>query len=86
MSIMRTTINVDEHVLARAKDEARARGLTLGEYVDRALQRENNAAPADAAERPLPVHHGRLLIPLGRMSNAEIQELLDEGVPADKLR
>ncbi|HEU5007402.1 MAG TPA: hypothetical protein VFT67_10535 [Jatrophihabitantaceae bacterium] len=83
---MRTTINIDEHVLARAKDEARRLGVTLGEYVGRAVQRELAVPPARATDPPLPVHHGRLLIPLERMSNADIQEFLDEGVPLDKLR
>jgi hypothetical protein len=32
------------------------------------------------------VYRGRLLIPLERMSNADIQDFLDEGVPLDKLR
>jgi hypothetical protein len=83
---MRTTVNIDEHVLARAKDEARRLGITLGEYVSRALQRESSSVPEARDEAPLPVYRGRLLIPLERMSNAEIQDFLDEGVPVDKLR
>lgn len=86
MSIVRTTLNIDDHVLARAKDEARALNLTLGQYVGRALQREVGAAHSDAPEPSLPVYRGRLLIPLHRMSNAEIQEFLDDDVPLDKLR
>jgi len=83
---MRTTVNIDEHVLARAKDEARRLGITLGEYLSRAVQRELAAPTETGDDAPLPVYRGRLLIPLERMSNAEIQDFLDEGVPLDKLR
>lgn len=83
---MRTTINIDGHLLAAAKDAARESGITLGEYVERALRRERSAQPDPHDDPPLPVHHGKLLIPLGSMSNREIQEFLDEGLPPDKRR
>ena len=40
MSIMRTTVNIDDDLLARAKRRAAARALTLGEFVEEAVRRE----------------------------------------------
>lgn len=82
---MRTTINLDEHVLANAKDGARERGITLGEYVEQALQ-EKATRPASAKDPELPVHHGTVLPGIENMSNAELQEFLDRDVPLDKRR
>ena len=83
---MRTTVNVDEHVLATAKRRARERGITLGEYVEQALRDESTKT--DPAPAPsIPVFHGTGLRPgVDLSSNRAIQELLDEGVPLDKLR
>jgi hypothetical protein len=47
---MRTTLSVDDHLLAAAKQRARARGQTLGQVVEDALRRElaepSKAGPA----------------------------------------
>lgn len=83
---MRTTVNIDEHVLARAKDEAGRLGLTLGEYVTRALQRESHDVPEARDEAPLPVYRGRFNPAIAEMSNAELQELMDRDLPLDKIR
>ena len=83
---MRTTINIDEQVLATAKDEARLRGLTLGQYVERALQHER-AAAADPTDDPeLPIYEGEFNAAIGEMSNRELQDFLDEELPWEKLR
>ncbi|WP_136707570.1 hypothetical protein [Agromyces sp. H66] len=37
---MRTTVNIDEHLLVQAKRRAAARNLTLGEYVEEAVRHE----------------------------------------------
>ncbi|TAM83041.1 MAG: hypothetical protein EPN43_13280 [Jatrophihabitans sp.] len=81
---MRTTINIDEHVLARAKAEAGSRGLTLGEYIQRRL-----AAPEPepaGQDRDLPVYRGPFNAAIGEMSNAELLDLLDQDLPLDKRR
>ena len=83
---MRTTINIDDHVLATARTEARSLGLTLGEYVERALRHEDAAATHPASDPELPVFRARFKVPIGEMTNREIYELLDEGVPLDKRR
>lgn len=80
---MRTTINLDEHVLARAKDEARMRGLTLGQYIERRL---GEAEPAEQPDVELSVYTGPFNAAIGEMSNAELQELMDRDLPLDKLR
>jgi len=49
---MRTTVSVDDQLLAAARQEARRRGLTLGQLVEDALRRE---LAADAARQPLPL-------------------------------
>ena len=37
---MRTTISLDERVLAKAKERAHARRVTLGEYIEQAVRRD----------------------------------------------
>ncbi len=87
MCIMRTTINIDEHVLAAARDRARERGITLGEYIERAVRREStHLSPVSRSDPPeIPVFDGKLRPGIDRMSNRELQEFLDEDVPPDKL-
>lgn len=48
---MRTTLSIDDELLARAKERARAARQTLGEYVEDALRRE--LASARPARRPV---------------------------------
>lgn len=47
---MRTTITVDDNLLAAAKARAKERGATLGQLVEEALRRE-----LAGGERPAPV-------------------------------
>jgi len=37
---MRTTVSIDDHLLAEARDAARQYGTSLGQFVERALRRE----------------------------------------------
>lgn len=55
---MRTTIAVDDQLLAGAKRRARQRGQTLGQVVEDALRREL-ATPTRAAPGGVPVFRGR---------------------------
>jgi len=84
---MRTTVNLDEHVLENAKERAHAHGLTLGEYVERALRHETQRP--EPAERPeLPVFRGGTGMnpAVDPTSNRSMREFLDEGQPIEKLR
>jgi hypothetical protein len=85
---MRTTVAISDELLVAAKQRARERGLTLGELIDAALQREL-AQPAVGAEAPeIPVFRGgtgpRPGVDL--RSNRALQEALDEDVSLDRLR
>jgi Arc/MetJ family transcription regulator len=85
---MRTTIAVNDHLLASAKRRARERGQTLGEVVEDALRREL-AEPAAQDEVPeLPVFRGGSGPQPGidLTSNRALREALDRDVELDALR
>lgn len=54
---MRTTVNIDDHLLVWAKDVARERELTLGDLLDEALQR-HLSDPLEVSGSDLPVFQG----------------------------
>jgi hypothetical protein len=85
---MRTTLAIDDELLASARERARERGQTLGQVVEDALRRDL-AQPARSAPRvPIPVFRGgtgpRPGIDL--TSNAALHAVLDEGVALDDLK
>lgn len=84
---MRTTIAVDDHLLAAAKGRARERGQTLGQVVEDALRRELST-PTAGPPTELPVFRGGdgLRPGVDVSSNRALRELLDEGVGLPKLR
>jgi hypothetical protein len=75
---MRTTLSIDDELLAAAKETARGRGYTLGQLVEDALRRELVASHA-AGSPPVPVFRGgtgaQPGIPL--RSNRALIELLE---------
>jgi hypothetical protein len=79
---MRTTIAVDDHLFARAKRRAAARGQTLGAYIEDAIRRELTTAAAPAAPPApvsLPVFPGRGLRPgIDPDSNRDLFDALDQ--------
>jgi hypothetical protein len=85
---MRTTVSISDALLAAAKRRAHERGLTLGQVVDAALQRELNEAPTSSQAPRIPVFQGgtgpRPGVDLD--SNRALLELLDEGVELDERR
>lgn len=84
---MRTTVAIDDNLLAAAKQRARQRGLTLGQLVEDALRLE--AARAELPPGPpVPVlpGEGGTLPGVDVTSNRDMHELLDEGLPFEKLR
>jgi hypothetical protein len=85
---MRTTVTISDELLLAAKRLAHERGQTLGAVIDAALRREL-AIPAQRTDRPtIPViQAGTGPRPgLSLTSNRAVQELLDEGLPLEKLR
>lgn len=84
---MRTTLAIDDHLLAAAKERAHRRGQTLGQLVEDALRRELGAA--DQHERqPVPVLTGGTgpRAGLDLSSNRSLLEALDEGRALHELR
>lgn len=84
---MRTTIAVDDHLLAAAKRRARERGETLGQVVEGALRREL-AEPAAHEPVEVPVFRGGNGPPAGvnLRSNSALRELLDRDAAMTELR
>ncbi len=84
---MRTTVSVDDNLLAAARRRARERGQTLGQVVEDALRRE--LAPAAREEGvALPVFQGGGGVRSGVdvTTNRGLREALDEGRALDDLR
>lgn len=86
MSIVRTTIAIDDELLAAARHRARQRGQTLGQFVEASLRRALASTGHDASERPaVPVFRGgtgpRPGVDL--TSNRALHEILDEGRELD---
>jgi hypothetical protein len=86
---MRTTIRLDDELLKEAKALAARRGRTLTSLIEDGL-REQLLRAEDAPGRgevELPTWSGGQLRPgVDLDDNAATWELLDEGVPIDRLR
>lgn len=54
---MKTTLNIDDSVMAELKREAARQGRTMSELVESALRASFRAVPRDEALPPLPVLH-----------------------------
>jgi len=85
---MRTTLTIADELLKTAKLRARERGVSLGGLVESALQRELAAADEPSERIPIPVFDGGTgpMPGVNLNSNRELHELLDEGLPFEKLR
>jgi hypothetical protein len=85
---MRTTISIHDELLKSAKIRARERGVTLGGLVEDALRRELSVDYESAERPPVPIFRGGngLRPGVDLTSNRALYELLDEGVPFEKLR
>jgi len=77
---MRTTVSVDDELLAAAKRRARERGVSLGTVIEEALRRALATGGESAPPPPVPVFRGgagpRPGVDL--TSNRALRELLDE--------
>lgn len=85
---MRTTVSIHDELLKSAKAVARERGVTLGRLVEDGLRRELAARNEPSTPVEIPVFRGGNGPRPGVdfTSNRALYELLDEGVPLDKLR
>jgi hypothetical protein len=85
---VRTTLNIDDALLAEAKRRAGTEGVSLGVVVDDALRRRFTDRPDRGIRPKIPVFRGgrgpRPGVDLS--SNRAVRELLDDGVELDKLR
>jgi hypothetical protein len=84
---MRTTVSIDEHLLAAARQRAHARSQTLSQVIEEALRSE--LASDDDRPRPaVPVFGGGTGARPGidLRSNRAVQAVLDEDVGLDQLR
>lgn len=55
VDIMRTTVSIDDHLLARAKQRAREEGITLGVLLERTLQTTLSAQEPSPTPIDIPV-------------------------------
>lgn len=85
---MRTTISLNDELLASAKRRARERGTTLGQVIESALRRELTAGPATLAPPAIPIFsRGTGPRPgLDLTSNQALHEILDEASELDHRR
>lgn len=86
--IMRTTVNIDNHLLDAAKRRASERGMTLGELVEDGLRLELARARERRIPPPLRPSQGRggMNPSIDPTSNRSVWEFLDAGLPPEKLR
>lgn len=82
---MRTTVAINDQVLAAAKGRARERDLTLGQFIEAALQRELATEKGRHDRRPVPVfRRGTGPRPgIDLTSNRALHEALDDDVDLD---
>lgn len=86
--IMRTTISIDDEVLASAREQARSRGQTLGQFVEDSLRRQLAATDRRGPRPVVPVYRGGTgpRPGLDLTSNRALFEALDEGLELDARR
>lgn len=88
---MRTTLNLDDHLLADAKRLAAERGTTLTAVMEDALRivvrRAEKPRPRKRRKLPTTGEPGAGFMPgVDLNSNAATRALMDEGLPLEKLR
>jgi len=85
---MRATIRIDDQLLQDVREEAAKRGKTLSAFVEDALRevllrRRQARTPAAVQLQTAP---GKPMPGVNLDSNAELLDLMDEGLPIWKLR
>jgi hypothetical protein len=87
--LMRTTLTIDELVLAQYKRIAADAHRTLSGVIEDALRESlaRRRADVETAGADLPVVRGGELLPgVDLASNAAVSRLLDDGLPLERLR
>lgn len=82
---MRTTVSIDDELLAAARRRAQEKGFSLGQVLEAGLRRELATTDPDAGP-PVPVFESTVAPRVDLTSNRAMQEFLDAGLPVDKLR
>lgn len=85
---MRTTVAINDELLEKAKDRARRRGQTLGQYLEDTIRHDLARPKPAGAVPPFPIMEGRggMNPRIDPSSNAALQDVLDEGVRLEQLR
>jgi hypothetical protein len=85
---MRTTIRLNDGLLDQARREAQRRGMTLTALIEEGLRLELARAKTPRPRVKLPVSDckGWLQPGVDLNNNAALLDILEEGVPWDKLR
>lgn len=87
---MRTTVAIDDRLLAAARARARARGTTLGAVLEDALRRDlardTTATSASAITLPVFREGTGLRAGVDATSNRAMREALDQALAVDELR
>ena len=85
---MRTTISIDDELLATARERARAQGQTLGQFVESSLRRQLAVGECGGPRPAVPVYRsGTGPRPgLDLTSNRALIEALDEDLELDARR
>ncbi|MGH8984654.1 MAG: ribbon-helix-helix protein, CopG family [Acidimicrobiia bacterium] len=85
---MRTTLAVDDELLAAAKRRARQRGLTLGQFVEDAIRQQLTRSATPGPRPQVPVFRGGRGVRVGVdvTSNRGLLEALDEGRALEDIR
>lgn len=85
---MRTTVAINDDLLAKAKVAARKRAVTLGEFLEEAIRvyLADERVRGDIPPIPVMKGSGGMNPAIDPTSNAAMQEFLDEGLPFEKLR
>lgn len=83
----RTTITLDAALLRDIKQRAAAEGITISKFVEDLLRMQNLRSQEPRKKVELPTFKSGGLRPgVDINSNAALQEILDEGLPLEKLR
>jgi hypothetical protein len=78
-ALMRTTVNIDDDLLRRAKELAARTGRSLGDVIDDALRTSLSARRKTRDVPPLPVFHGSgLRLGVDLENREQVAELLGE--------
>lgn len=88
MRIMRTTVAIEDALLAVAKRRASEQGLTLGQFLEQAIRHEIAREVPLAARPEVPVHRGQggLRPGIDAGSNRSLREALEDDTPIEQLR